>query len=76
MKQLEIFQESSFESPSFDDKSLPRPDVVDHSVINRLLQFSDAVVNVQLWIPVLAQINRFSPLCVKNQQRHIYIQRQ
>jgi len=57
VKQLEVFQESSLESSSFDDKRLPRVDVVDNSATNRLLRFANAVVDVQFRVPIFAPVN-------------------
>lgn len=67
VEQLQVFQESSLQSSSFDDKSLPSLDVVNNTATNCLLRLTDTVVHVQLWIPVFTPVNLFSTLRAKNQ---------
>jgi len=62
VKQLQVFEESSLQSMTLDDVSLPRIDIIDDRVSYGLLWVVHRVVHIQLRIPVLIPVYRFRVL--------------
>ena len=70
MEQFQVFEERSLEPVPLDDVGVPRADVVDDRVADRLLhRLIDRVVHVQTRAPVLRPVDRLRVLYTQQRSR-------